>query len=167
MWWSLTRRSNRSGLSSSGGVIGHPQTVREIVEDEEERNYAQRMGRKWTADLRPLKTDWIKPYLTTAPYIVLLFKQTYGLEKNGKKKVHYYHEISCAISGGLFIAAVQMAGLVTLTSTPLNCGPALRRLLGRPQNEKLVLMLPVGYPAQDATVPDLQRKDLDQIRVFV
>jgi len=141
--------------------------VREIVEEEEERNYTQRMGSKWTADLRPLKTDWVKPYLTTAPYLVLLFKQTYGLLPNGKKKVHYYNEISTSISAGLFLAAVQWAGLVTLTSTPLNCGPALRRLLGRPENEKLVMLLPVGYPAQDATVPALKRKKLDEVRIYV
>lgn len=143
------------------------QAVREIVEDEEERNYTQRMGRKWTADLKPLKTDWIKEYLTTAPYIVLLFKQTHGVEDSGEKKVHYYHEISTALSAGLFLAAVQWAGLVTLTSTPLNCGPALRRLLSRPDNEKLLMLLPVGFPAEDATVPALRRKPLDQIGVYV
>jgi len=141
--------------------------VREIVEEEEYRNYSQRMGSKWTADLRPLKTDWVKPYITTAPFIVLLFKQTYGLLPNGKKKVHYYNEISTSISAGLFLAAVQMAGLVTLTSTPLNCGPALRRLLGRPENEKLVMLLPVGFPAEDATVPALKRKNLNEVRIYV
>jgi len=141
--------------------------VREIVEEEEEKNYSQRMGSKWTTDLRPLKTDWVKPYLTTAPYIVLLFKQTYGLLPNGKKRVHYYNEISTSISAGIFLAAVQWAGLVTLTSTPLNCGPALRRLLGRPENEKLVMLLPLGYPAQDATVPALKRKTLDEVRIYV
>merc|ERR1711874_26452 len=139
--------------------------VRDIIEKEEEINYSQRMGDKWTTDLRPLKTDWVKPYLTTAPYLVLLFKQTHGTLPTGGKKVHYYNEISCSISAGLLIAAIQMAGLVTLTSTPLNCGPALRTLLGRPDNEKLLMLLPVGYPAEDATVPDLTRKSLDDIMV--
>jgi len=139
------------------------QQVRDIIEKEEEINYNQRMGDKWTTDLRPLKTDWVKPYLTTAPYLVLLFKQTHGVLPSGGKKVHYYNEISCSISAGLLLAAIQMSGLVTLTSTPLNCGPALRNLLGRPSNEKLLMLLPVGYPAEDATVPDLQRKDLDDI----
>ena len=139
--------------------------VRDIIEKEEEINYSQRMGDKWTTDLRPLKTDWIKPYLTTAPYLVLLFKQTHGILPSGGKKVHYYNEISCSISAGLLLAAIQMAGLVTLTSTPLNCGPALRTLLGRPSNEKLLMLLPVGYPAQDATVPDLTRKSLSDIMV--
>merc|ERR1719334_898023 len=122
------------------------QAVREIVEEEEERNYTQRMGKKWTADLKPLGTNWVKEYLTT---------------------IHYYHEISTALSAGLFLAACQWAGLVTLTSTPLNCGPALRRLLSRPDNEKLLFLLPVGYPAEDATVPQLERKQLDQIRVYI
>merc|ERR1712106_146946 len=138
------------------------QQVRDVIEKEEEINYNQRMGDKWTTDLRPLKTDWVKPYLTTAPYLVLLFKQTHGLLPSGGKKVHYYNEISCSISA-LLLAAIQISGLVTLTSTPLNCGPALRNLLGRPSNEKLLMLLPVGYPAEDATVPDLKRKDLDDI----
>jgi len=143
------------------------QAVREIVEEEEERNYTQRMGKKWTADLKPLGTNWVKEYLTTAPYIVLLFKQTYGVDDSGEKKIHYYHEISTALSAGLFLAACQWAGLVTLTSTPLNCGPALRRLLSRPDNEKLLMLLPVGYPAQDATVPELKRKPLEEIAVYI
>jgi len=140
--------------------------IRTIIEEEEEINYNQRMGDKWTTDLKPLGTSFIKPYLTTAPYLVLLFKQTYGLTAKGQKKTHYYNEISCGISAGLLIAAIQWAGLVTLTSTPLNCGPALRQLLGRPANEKLMMLLPVGYPDTDATVPDIHRKPLDQIMVY-
>lgn len=143
------------------------QQVREIVEREEEINYAQRMGSRWTADLQPLKTDWVKPYLTLAPVLVLLFKQVHGLTEGGQKKVHYYNEISCSIAAGLLLAGIQQAGLVTLTSTPLNCGPALRSLLGRPDNEKLLMLLPIGFPAEGATVPDLRRKPLDQIMVRV
>ncbi|XP_076643804.1 iodotyrosine deiodinase isoform X2 [Halictus rubicundus] len=139
--------------------------IRSIIEREEEINYKQRMGLKWITDLLPLKTDWVKEYLTTAPYLILVFKQTYGVLPNGKRKVHYYNEISTSIACGILITAIQYAGLVTLTSTPLNCGPAIRNLLGRPQNEKLVVLLPVGYPAKDATVPDLQRKPLSDILV--
>ncbi|XP_012529791.1 iodotyrosine deiodinase 1 isoform X2 [Monomorium pharaonis] len=141
--------------------------IRDIVEHEEEINYKKRMGVKWTTDLSPLKTNWIKEYLTTAPYLILVFKQTYGFLPNGRKKIHYYHEMSVSIACGILITAIQYAGLVTLTSTPLNCGPAIRNLLGRPSNEKLVLLLPVGYPAEDATVPDLQRKDLSEILVEI
>eukprot|EP00088_Acartia_fossae_P012462 TRINITY_DN16425_c0_g1_i2.p1 TRINITY_DN16425_c0_g1~~TRINITY_DN16425_c0_g1_i2.p1 ORF type:complete len:300 (+),score=47.16 TRINITY_DN16425_c0_g1_i2:30-929(+) len=140
--------------------------IRDIIENEEYINYTQRMGDRWTTDLKPIKTDWNKPYLTEAPYLVLLFKQTYGHMPDGSKKVHYYNEISCCISAGLFLAAVQQAGLVTLTSTPLNCGPALRSLLNRPENEKLLMLLPVGYPTEDATVPQLVRKPLNQFAVF-
>ena len=121
---------------------------------------------QWTTDLKFVRTNWIKPYLTSAPYLILQFKQTYGLMENGARKVHYYNEISCSISAGLLLAAIQWSGLVTLTSTPLNCGPALRTLLGRPQNEKLLMLLPVGLPAGDATVPDIGRKPLDQIMVY-
>lgn len=142
----------------------------------------------------------MKEYLDTAPYLILIFKQTYGTMPDGKKRTHYYNEISVSISCGLLLAALQVfriltqrhahffffnksafrcylftfcfslsqnVGLVTVTSTPLNCGPQLRVLLRRPANEKLLLLLPVGYPAPDATVPDLSRKELNDIMVFV
>jgi len=139
--------------------------IREIIEQEEEINYIQRMGRKWTTDLKFARTNWVKPYLTTAPYLILLFKQTHGYMEDGSKKIHYYNEISCSISAGLLLAAIQYSGLVTLTSTPLNCGPAIRSVLGRPSNEKLLMLLPVGLPASDATVPDIGRKNINEIMV--
>ncbi|XP_049621377.1 iodotyrosine deiodinase 1 [Suncus etruscus] len=141
--------------------------IREIIEEEEEINYMKRMGQRWVKDLKKLRTNWIKEYLDTAPVLILIFKQVHGLAANGKKKVHYYNEISVSISCGMLLAALQNAGLVTVTTTPLNCGPRLRVLLGRPHNEKLLMLLPVGYPSKDATVPDLQRKPLDQIMVTV
>uniref|UniRef100_A0A4W6EDI1 iodotyrosine deiodinase n=1 Tax=Lates calcarifer TaxID=8187 RepID=A0A4W6EDI1_LATCA len=141
--------------------------IRLIVEEEEEVNYRQRMGDKWVHDLAKLRTNWVKEYLDVAPYLVLIFKQTYGILPNGKKKTHYYNEISVSISCGILLAALQNVGLVTVTSTPLNCGPQLRLLLKRPANEKLLMLLPVGYPASDATVPDLKRKPLNEIMVHV
>ncbi|XP_034554788.1 iodotyrosine deiodinase 1 [Notolabrus celidotus] len=141
--------------------------IRLIVEEEEEVNYRQRMGDKWVTDLAKLKTNWIKEYLDVAPYLVLIFKQTYGSLPNGKKRTHYYNEISVSISCGILLAALQNVGLVTVTSTPLNCGPQLRVLLKRPANEKLLMLLPVGYPASDATVPELSRKPLDDIMVHI
>nr|CAI5867853.1 unnamed protein product [Callosobruchus analis] len=141
------------------------QNIREIIEDEEETNYKKRMGKVWTTDLKPLKTNWIKEYLTEAPYLILIFKQIYSYRENGKKKLHYYNEQSVSISAGILLAAIHYAGLVSLTSTPLNCGPALRTLLGRPSNEKLTLLLPVGYPAENCLVPDLERKPLDEVMV--
>ncbi|KAM9354999.1 iodotyrosine deiodinase [Pholidichthys leucotaenia] len=141
--------------------------IRLIVEEEEEINYQQRMGWKWVNDLAKFRTDWIKEYLDVAPYLILIFKQTYGILPNGKKRTHYYNEISVSISCGILLAALQNVGLVTVTSTPLNCGPQLRSLLKRPANEKLLMLLPVGYPASDATVPDLKRKPLDDIMVYI
>ncbi|XP_069014447.1 iodotyrosine deiodinase [Embiotoca jacksoni] len=151
-------------------VVSDPEIkhkIRLIVEEEEEVNYRQRMGDKWVHDLTKFRTNWFKEYLDVAPYLILIFKQTYGILPNNKKKTHYYNEISVAISCGILLAALQNVGLVTVTSTPLNCGPQLRLLLKRPVNEKLLMLLPVGYPASDATVPDLKRKHLDDIIVHV
>lgn len=141
------------------------QQIRQIIEAEEEINYKKRMGKIWTTDLKPLKTNWIKEYLTEAPYLILIFKQLYTFREDGKKKLHYYNEQSVSLAAGILLAAIQNAGLVSLTSTPLNCGPALRTLLGRPNNEKLTLLLPVGYPAKDCKIPDLKRKPLEDILV--
>jgi len=141
--------------------------IREIIEREEETNYKQRMGEAWVKDLEPLATNWIKEYLTIAPYIIIVFKQVYGTESGdgGKRKTHHYHEISVSISCGLLIAAIHNAGLVTLTSTPLNAGTQIRDLLGRPANEKVVILCPVGYPSNDCLVPNLTRKPLNDIMV--
>nr|XP_027224902.1 iodotyrosine deiodinase 1-like [Penaeus vannamei]XP_027224903.1 iodotyrosine deiodinase 1-like [Penaeus vannamei] len=167
-----------AGTSPSGAhtepwtfaVVGDPevkQRVREIVEEEEEINYKKRMGDQWVQDLKALRTSWVKEYLTEAPWLILVFKQTYGMLPDGRKRNHYYHEISTALAGGILLSAIHNAGLVTLTSTPLNCGPALRSLLDRPPNEKLLLLLPVGFPSDGATVPDLRRKPLEEIMVVV
>ncbi|XP_025150156.3 iodotyrosine deiodinase 1 isoform X1 [Bubalus bubalis] len=137
--------------------------IREIIEEEEEINYLKRMGPRWVTDLKKFRTNWIKEYLDTAPVLILIFKQVHGFSANGKKKIHYYNEISVSIACGILLAALQNAGLVTVTTTPLNCGPRLRVLLNRPTNEKLLMLLPVGYPSEDATVPNLARKTLDQI----
>ncbi|XP_066229087.1 iodotyrosine deiodinase 1 [Saccopteryx leptura] len=151
-------------------VVKDPDTkhrIREIIEEEEEINYLKRMGQRWVTDLKKLRTNWIKEYLDTAPVLILIFKQVHGFAANGKRKVHYYNEISVSIACGMLLAALQNAGLVTVTTTPLNCGPRLRALLSRPANEKLLMLLPVGYPSAEATVPDLRRKPLDQIMVTV
>ncbi|XP_036270843.1 iodotyrosine deiodinase 1 isoform X1 [Pipistrellus kuhlii] len=141
--------------------------IREIIEEEEKINYLKRMGQRWVTDLKKIRTNWIKEYLDTAPVLILIFKQVHGFTANGKRKVHYYNEISVSIACGILLAALQNAGLVTVTTTPLNCGPRLRVLLSRPTNEKLLLLLPVGYPSKEATVPDLRRKPLDQVMVTV
>ena len=139
------------------------QRLREIVEYEEELNYTQRMNRQWTTDLRPLKTNFIKPYITDAPYIIAIFKQVYGFTRNGNRKQHYYNEISVSIATGILLCALQSAGLCSLITTPLNCGPSIRNLLKRPSNEKLLVLIPVGYPADECWIPDLKRKSLNDI----
>lgn len=143
------------------------QELRTIVETEEEINYTKRMGKEWVRDLKGFQTNWVKEYLTVAPWLILVFKQTYGLLPDGRRRNHYYNEISTGLASGILLSAIHASGLTTLTSTPLNCGPALRLLLQRPPNEKLVLLLPVGYPAPDATVPELHRKPIDQIMTVV
>uniref|UniRef100_T1JDS4 F-box domain-containing protein n=1 Tax=Strigamia maritima TaxID=126957 RepID=T1JDS4_STRMM len=123
--------------------------LREIIEDEEEINYRRRMGKGWVEDLTRFKTNWIKPYLTEAPYLILLFREESGRRDN-MKQTNYYKELSSAISAGFLLMAIHQAGLATVTTTPLNCGPRIRLLLQRPSNEKLILLFPVGYPADDA-----------------
>lgn len=140
--------------------------IRDIVEEEEYHNYDRRMGDKWVHDLKFVKTNHEKPYLEYAPYLIVVMKQQYHVDKDGNKFSHYYYEISTAIAAGILVAAIQMAGLVAVTTTPLNAGVALRELLGRPENEKVMLLLPVGYPADDAKVPDVQRKSLENIMVL-
>ena len=137
--------------------------IREIVEQEEYLNYDRRMGDKWVNNLKFIHTTHEKPYLEEAPYIILVFKQMYHIGEDGVHYAHYYYEISTAIACGILLTAIHNAGLVTVTTTPLNAGVALRELLGRPDNEKVMLLLPVGYPAEDAKVPDVKRKPLEQI----
>lgn len=138
--------------------------IRKIIEEEEEVNYLKRMGAKWVNDLKPLNTNWCKPYLEDAPYLILIFKQVYGITSEGRQP-HYYNEISTCIATGILLTAIHNAGLVTVTTTPLNCGPRLSTLLQRPVNEKLLVLLPVGFAAADATVPNLERKSIDEIMV--
>ncbi len=140
--------------------------IREIVEQEEYLNYDRRMGDRWVNDLKFIKTTHDKPYLESAPYVIVLFKQQYHIGDDGTRYAHYYYEISTAIACGFLLTAIHNAGLVTVTTTPLNAGVALRELLGRPENEKVMLLLPVGYPASDATVPDVKRKALEDIMVL-
>ena len=139
--------------------------LRRIVEAEEEINYRQRMGKEWLDDLKPFRTDFTKPYIQTAPFVIVVLRQTHGFWPDGRRRKHYYSEISTSIACGLLLAAVHNAGLATLTSTPLNAGPQIRSLLGRPANEKVLLLLPIGYPSKDCVVPDLHRKPISDIAV--
>lgn len=139
--------------------------MREAAELEERAFYHGRAPDDWLEALAPLGTDEHKTHLTDAPWIVVLFRQSYGLRADGSKRTHYYSQESCGIAAGLFIAAVHMMGLVTLTHTPNPMG-FLGDLLQRPANEKAMLVMPVGYPAAHARVPDLERKPLEDIAVW-
>ena len=136
--------------------------IREAAEAEERQNYGGRMSEAWLADLEKFGTDWQKPFLEIAPWLIVLLKKPYDLGPNGERQKNYYVNESVGIAAGMLIAAIHNAGLVTLTHTPspLNF---LERLLERPANERAVLLLPVGYPAEGAEVPELTRKPLDEI----
>jgi nitroreductase len=136
--------------------------IREAVEDEEKKTYEERMPDEWREALRPLGTDWQKPYLTTAPWLVVCFAEPYGVNPDGSKQTNYYVQESVGIACGLFITALHHMGLATLTHTPAPM-TFLRDLLERPDHERPYILFPVGYPAEGATVPDLDRKPLDEI----
>lgn len=143
---------------------GLKRKVRKAAEEEEKLSYTERMTQEWLDDLAPLGTDWRKPFLEDAPYIIVVFRQIYGIGEDGVKKKHYYVTESVGIAVGMLIAAIHNAGLVTLTHTPSPM-KFLQEILGRPENERAFVVLPVGYPADDATVPDLRRKNLEEILV--
>lgn len=138
------------------------QRIRDAAEREEHENYHGRMPAEWLQALAPLGTDEHKAHLTDAPWLVVVFRQSYGKNADGTKRPYYYTQESVGIATGFFIAAVHMMGLVTLTHTPNPMG-FLSELLERPANEKAYLILPVGYPANDAKVPDIQRLPLTSI----
>ncbi|MCE2902525.1 MAG: nitroreductase family protein [Gemmatimonas sp.] len=139
--------------------------IREVAEAEERRFYAEVITDEWREALAPLGTDAVKTHLTDAPWLVVLFRQAFGVNPDGSHRTHYYTQESCGIAAGLFIAAVHTMGLVTLTHTPSPMG-FLREVLERPANEKPFLLMPVGYPAADAQVPSITRKPLDAITVW-
>ena len=137
--------------------------IRAAAEDEERAFYATRASAEWLAALGPLGTDWRKPFLEVAPALVVVFRQAYGFE-DGVKRDHYYTQESVGISVGLLLAALHHAGLATLTHTPSPMG-FLSKILGRPQNEKPYVVIPVGFPVEGCRVPDIRRKSLDELRL--
>ena len=139
--------------------------IREAAEEEERKSYEGRMSEEWIEALRPLGTGWEKPYLETVPWIVVVFAQSYGMNADGSKTKHYYVKESVGICCGMFIAALHHMGLATLTHTPSPMG-FLAKILGRPENEKAYILFPIGYPASDCVVPDLERKALPAVSVW-
>lgn len=145
-------------------LVGDPVLKRQIraaAEKEEYASYHGRMPPEWLEDLAPLGTDWQKPFLETAPWLIVVFKRAYELDPDGSRRKNYYVEESVGIACGMLISAIQNAGLVTLTHTPSPMN-FLSRLLERPDNERPFLLLPVGYAAEGCTVPDITRKSLEQ-----
>jgi iodotyrosine deiodinase len=140
--------------------------IREAAEVEEKRFYEERIPDEWEEVLAPLGTDYVKEHITDAPWLVVLFRHTQRKRENGEWSPTYYSQESCGIAAGMFISAIHNMGLVTLTHTPSPMG-FLGEILGRGEHEKAMLLMPVGYPADGAEVPNLQRKALDEISDFI
>ena len=139
--------------------------IRVAAEAEEKESYKGRMSEEWLKDLAPLQTDWQKPFLETAPYLIIVFKRSYEFTEDGKKHQNYYVTESCGLACGFLLAAIHHAGLAALTHTPSPMN-FLCHVLNRPENEKPFLLIPVGYPAEECYVPELKRKTLDEISVW-
>ena len=139
--------------------------MRSAAELEEKKTYTERMPEAWKEVLQPLGTDAVKEHMTDAPWLVVLFRQSKRLRENGEQGPTYYSTESCGIAAGMFIHAIHNMGLVTLTHTPSPMG-FLREILDRPNHEHAMLVMPVGYPADDAKVPDISRKELADVAVF-
>lgn len=139
--------------------------VRRLAEEEERKNYAGRMSDRWLKDLEPFGTDAVKEFIDIAPWIIIALKKTWDYDENGEKTQNYYVNESCGIACGMLIAAIHNAGLVTLTHTPSPMN-FIAKALNRPENEKPFLLLPIGYPAENCTVPDLKRKALEDIAIY-
>lgn len=145
-------------------VVRDPETkarIREAAEHEEHESYHGRMGKKWLRRLAPLGTDEHKPFLEIAPYLIVVFRIT-SVNESGEPEPTYYSQESVGIAVGMLLAALHTAGLATLTHTPSPM-KFLQEILGRPKTEVPFVLIPVGYPAADAKVPDIKRKSLNEI----
>jgi nitroreductase len=149
-------------------VVSNPETkkqIREAAEKEEYESYTKRMSEEWLDDLKPMGTNWEKPFLEIAPYLIIVFKRAFEYDSDGKKHQNYYVQESVGLATGMLISAIHDAGLVTLTHTPSPMN-FLQKILERPDNERPFLLLPVGYEADEVYVPNNQRKPLDEVAVF-
>jgi nitroreductase len=136
--------------------------IREAAEKEEYENYHGRMPKEWLEDLAYLGTDWHKPFLETAPYLIVVFKKLYDLMAEGSHRTYYYVSESVGIACGFLLTAIHNAGLTALTHTPSPMG-FLTKILNRPENERPFLLIPIGYAEENVKVPDLKRKPLEDI----
>jgi nitroreductase len=147
-------------------VISNPELktkIRTAAEEEEKENYAKRMSERWLEDLEPFGTNWEKPFIEIAPYIIVVFKRAHETIKEEKRNNYYVNE-SVGIACGMLIAAIHNAGLASLTHTPSPMN-FLTKVLNRPENERPYLLIPVGYPVKEAKVPDITRKSIKDILV--
>ncbi len=150
-------------------AVGDPElkrAIREAAEEEEKAFYGGRAPDSWLEALAHLGTDENKPFLETAPWLVVIFAESYEVRSDGSRAKNYYVSESVGIATGILITALHHAGLVTLTHTPSPM-KFLNQVLGRPDNERPFLILVVGYPAEDARVPDIGKKALEDIADFV
>ena len=149
-------------------VISDPEKKRQIrvaAEKEEHEFYTSRASSEWLEALAPLGTDENKPFLETAPYLIAIFAKVYGINEQGKRVKHYYVNESVGIATGLLISSIHNSGLASLAHTPSPMG-FLNKILWRPEQERPFLLLVVGYPADNAKVPDIGRKTLDEISTY-
>ena len=150
-------------------VVSDPtvkQRIRAAAEIEEKDFYERLAPKEWLDALAPLGTDWRKPFLETAPYLIAVFAQSYGVLPDGRKVKHYYAQESVGIATGFLICALHHVGLAALTHTPSPMS-FLNDILQRPTNERPFLLLVVGYPAENCAVPDITKKPLEEIATFV
>ena len=148
-------------------VVQHTATkhaIRIAAEQEEYESYHKRMSEAWLADLKPLGTNWKKPFLEIVPCLIVVFKCIYDLQDN-KQAPNYYVNESVGITCGMLLAAIHYAGLVALTHTPSPMN-FLSKILERPSNERPFSLIPVGYPAKNVQVPNIRRKSFDKIACF-
>lgn len=149
-------------------VVSNPDMKKKIrlaAEEEERESYNNRMSEEWIEDLRPMGTDWQKPFLEVAPYLVIVFKKAYDIDEQGNKKNNYYVNESIGLACGFLLTAIHNAGLAALTHTPSPMN-FLTKILERPSNERPFLLIPVGYPAEEVYVPNLARKSIEDIAVY-
>jgi len=149
-------------------VVSNPdikKKIREAAEAEEKESYSNRMSEEWLNDLKHLGTNWEKPFLEIAPYLIIVFKKVFNLDSKGTKTNNYYVNESVGLASGFLLTAIHNAGLTALTHTPSPMA-FLTKILDRPENERPFLLIPVGYPVVETYVPQLERKPLQDVSVF-
>jgi nitroreductase len=172
--WELIENALRTAGTAPSGANQQPWSfvvvrdsdvkaeIRAAAEREERLLYEERASDEYFGAIEPIGTDAVKPHITDAPYVIVVFEQAYGYDETGAKRKHYYVRESVGIAVGFLLASLHAAGLATLTHSPAPMG-FLTRILGRPENERPFILIPVGYPTEEAEVPTLTKKPLEQI----